>query len=234
MVRMLLIRGMLVGIVAGLLAFGFAKLFGVPEVERAIAFEEQVALARGESPEPEIVGRAVQSGIGLLTSVVVYGTALGGLFALAFAFAYGRFDRLSPRVTAALLAGAALLVIVIIPNLKYPANPPAVGNPETMISLIASVFAIVIGRRLTVRYGGWNASLIAAAVFIGIIGVAQLLLPNLNEVSDQFPADVLWRFRIASLGMQLVLWTTLGLLFGALAERLLAGRYTRTGLEKPS
>ena len=109
MVRTLLIWGMVVGIVAGLLAFGFAKIFGEPQVDRAIAFEDQMDRAKGEAPGPELVSRAVQSGVGLLTGVVVYGTALGGLFALAFAFAYQRIGRLSARSTSALLAAAGFL-----------------------------------------------------------------------------------------------------------------------------
>lgn len=238
MVRTLLIRGMLVGVVTGLLAFGFAKLFGVPQIDLAIAFEEQVRQASGEAPEMETVSRGVQTGIGLLTGVVVYGAAWGGLFALAFAFAYGRVGRLSPRLTAALLAGAGFITIALLPQLKYPANPPSVGAPETiayrselyflmiLISVAAAIAATMIGRRLAARYGGWNAALIAGAAFIGIIVAAQLLLPSINEVPDQFPAVVLWRFRIASLGIQLVLWTTFGLLFGALAERVLSNRYS--------
>src|ERR1700746_2841452 len=82
-VRTLLIWGMLVGIVAGLLAFGFARIFGESQVDRAIAFEDQMDRIEGKPSEPEIVSRAVQSGVGLLTGVVVYGTGLGGLFALA-------------------------------------------------------------------------------------------------------------------------------------------------------
>jgi hypothetical protein len=236
-VRTLLIWGMLVGIVAGLLAFGFAKIFGEPQVDRAIAFEDQMDRLKGEASGPELVSRRVQSGVGLLTGVVVYGTALGGLFALAFAFSYQRVGRLSARATAALLAGAGFLSLVLVPQLKYPANPPSVGQPATigyrselfflmiLISIAALVCTVVMARRLADRYGTWNAALLAAAFFIGVIVVAQLVLPDINEVPDQFPAVVLWRFRVVSLGIQLILWTTFGLLFGALADRVLSNRY---------
>ncbi len=236
MVRTLLIWGMVVGIVAGLLAFGFAKVFGEPQVDRAMAFEDQMDRAKGEAPGPELVSRPVQSGVGLLTGVLVYGTALGGLFALAFAFAYQRIGRLSARGTSALLAAAGFVAIFLVPQLKYPSSPPSVGQPETigyrselfflmiLISVAALGLAIVIAPRLAARYGNWNAALLAAALFIGIIVVAQVLLPDINEVPDQFPAVVLWRFRIVSFGIQLVLWATFGLLFGVLAERVLANR----------
>jgi predicted cobalt transporter CbtA len=251
MVRTLLIRGMLVGLLAGLLAFDFAKLFGEPQVDRAIAFEEQMSQASSAAPDMEmapgtamdhgmgveLVSRRVQSTIGLFTGVVVVGTALGGLFALVFAFAYGRMGRLSPRVTAALLAAAGFVAFVLVPGLKYPATPPAVGTMETigyrtelyfamvLISIAAAVVAIMIGRRLVARHGGWNAALIGAASFIVIIVAAQLLLPSINEVPDKFPADLLWRFRVVSFGIQLILWVTIGLAFGALAERSLTTRY---------
>jgi hypothetical protein len=39
MVRTFLVRGMLVGIVAGLLSFAFLKIYGEPQVDRAVAFE---------------------------------------------------------------------------------------------------------------------------------------------------------------------------------------------------
>ena len=236
MVRTLLIWGMVVGIVAGLLAFGFAKVFGEPQVDRAMAFEDQMDRAKGEAPGPELVSRPVQSGVGLLTGVLVYGTALGGLFALAFAFAYQRIGRLSARGTSALLAAAGFIAIFLVPQLKYPSSPPSVGQPETigyrselfflmiLISVAALGLAIVIAPRLAARYGNWNAALLAAALFIGIIVAAQVLLPDINEVPDQFPAVVLWRFRIVSFGIQLVLWATFGLLFGVLAERVLANR----------
>ncbi len=252
MVRTLLIRGMLVGVVAGLLTFVLAKLVGEPQVDRAIAFEEQMpsaeahahaAMAAGthaamaaDSGHEELVSRKVQSTIGLATGVIVYGAAIGGLFALAFALAYGRIGPFGPRATAALLAGAAFLVIFLVPALKYPPNPPSVGLPETigyrselfffmiLCSLAALALALTVARPLVARFGLWNGALLAGGAFLLIIVVVQLLLPAINEVPEQFPATVLWRFRTVSIGMQLLMWTTIGLLFGALTERDLLRR----------
>jgi hypothetical protein len=231
MIRSLLLRGLLAGVVAGLLAFGFASIFGEPQVDRAIAFEEHVEMAKGESAEPALVSRSTQAGLGLFTGVVVYSTAVGGLFALVFAFVHGRVARFSPRATAALLALAAFVSIVFVPALKYPANPPAVGDPETIgsrtvlffvmlvISVAALVFAISLMRALLARYGTWNAALLAAASYVVIVGIAGYALPGVNEVPEQFSAVVLWNFRVASFGIHVVLWTTIGLLFGALTDR---------------
>ncbi len=248
MVRILLIRGMLVGILAGLLGFGVAKVFGEPQIDRAIAFEEleDHAAAGGHemagvvTPEPgavpgegDLVSRGAQSGIGLLTGVVVYGTALGGLFALAFAFVFGRIGPSSPRATAALLAAVGFIALVVVPGLKYPPNPPAVGDGATIgyrtglhfvmlaIAVAATVVASVVVRRRSRHHGPWNAVLIGGAGFVGIVVAAHLLLPPVDEVPDGFPAVVLWRFRMASFGVQLVMWTAIGLLFGASAERVL-------------
>ncbi|WP_376967945.1 CbtA family protein (plasmid) [Azospirillum sp. A26] len=236
MIGSLLLRGMLVGILAGLLAFGFARVFGEPMVEQAIALEEQAAQKAGEPAEPELVSREVQASIGLLTGVVVYGVGIGGLFALVFAFAYGRIGSLSPRALAALLAAAAFVAIYLVPDLKYPANPPAVGVPETIgyrtglyffmmvFSIAALAFAVTFQRSLAVRLGGWNGGILAAVAFVAIVAVVSALLPDINEVPSEFPALLLWKFRVASLGIQFLMWTVIGLAFGALAERVLVGR----------
>src|ERR1700758_505583 len=94
MVGSLILRGLLVGLVAGLLAFGFAKFIGEPQVDKAIAYEARMDSAKGDAPEPERFSREVQSGLGLLTGVLVYGTAIGGLFAIVFAYASGRVGRI--------------------------------------------------------------------------------------------------------------------------------------------
>lgn len=234
----LLMRGMLVGIAAGLLTFGFARIAGEPQVDRAISFEEKADAAKGEAPEPELVSRHTQAGLGLLTGCVVYGAAVGGLFSLVFAYAYGRVGKLGARALSAWLALAAFVSIVVVPGLKYPANPPSVGDPETIgyrtglyflmiaISLAATVFSLTLRRRAAARYGAWNGAMLAAGVFIAIIAAVQAGLPSINEVPAAFPAVLLWKFRMAALGMQAILWTTIGLGFGALVE---AGRRGASG-----
>jgi len=247
MVRTFLVRGMLVGILAGLLSFAFLKIYGEPQVDRAIAFEEQMDEAKAEfakhhgmavpEEQPELVSRPVQAGLGLFVAVMVYSAAFGGLFGLVFAFAQGRMsNELSPQGLAALLALIGFIAIYLVPNLKYPANPPSVGNPETIgtrtalyfgmigISLIAMIGAVSLRRMLTARYTAWNATLMVAAYYLVVMIVAALLLPAVNEVPDEFPAMVLWKFRIASLVAQVIMWTTLGLLFGALTQRAMALR----------
>ena len=243
----LLWRGMVVGFVAALLAFGVLKVVGEPAVDRAIAFESAMdeakakaehdaAVAKGETPPPpepdyEVVSRPVQGGIGLFTGVTIYAIAFGGLFSLAFAICYGRMGDWSPRVTSALLALSGFLAVYAVPILKYPANPPSIGNPDTiglrtaiyfgmiLLSLGSMIVAWNVRNRLIDQLGAWNATLVAAAVFLVAVVIFALVMPPLDEVPEGFPAVVLWQFRMASLGAQAVMWTVLGLGFGAWVER---------------
>lgn len=239
MARTLLVRGLIAGALAGLLAFAFALLFGEPQIDKAIAFEEALAAASGAPAEPEVVSRATQSTIGLLTGTVVMGVALGSVFSLLFAWAYGRVGALGARATAALLALGAFAAITLVPSTKYPANPPTVGNPDTIdrrtllfvamiaISVLALIAAARLWRQLSPRLGGWNAAILSGVAFVAVIAVAQLILPAIQETPKGFPPDVLWHFRVASIGLNATLWLGIGLGFGALAERVLEPRAAR-------
>ena len=247
MVGVLLMRGMLVGLLAGLLCFAFLKLAGEPSLDRAIAFEASA----GHQPEhshdaqgaketaadhhdhgagEELVSRAVQSGLGLFIGVVVYSAAFGGLFALAFAFVHGRID-LDARGTAALLATLAFVALYLMPSLKYPASPPSVGSAETIgvrttlyfammaLSLAAMIAAVMLRKLLAERLDRWNASVVAGAAYLVVVALAAVILPAVDEVPAEFPATVLWQFRIASIGAQLLMWATIGLVFGLWTAR---------------
>jgi hypothetical protein len=245
MVRALLVRGMLAGLVAGVLAFAFALVFGEPQVQAAIDFENHLARLAHEPAAAGVVSRGTQRTLGLLTGLVAIGIALGGLCALAFAWAYGRVGAFGARTTAALLALGAYLTVTVVPFTKYPANPPTVGDPATIdrrtavfaamiaITLLAFVAAGRVRRGLLARLGAWNAGTLAAFAFVAVVAVAELILPAVHETPRGFPADVLWRFRVASLGINAVLWASIGLGFGVLAARLIEARAPREAVAAP-
>ncbi|MEU2061247.1 CbtA family protein [Streptomyces sp. NPDC013455] len=228
-VRNLLVRGMLAGLAAGVLALIAAYVLGEPHIDKAIGFEE----AHSHEHGVEVVSRSVQSTAGLATGVLLYGVAFGGIAALAFCFALGRVGRFGPRATALLLSGCALLTVYVVPFLKYPANPPSVGDPDTIgkrttlyflmmvLSVLLAVAATILGKRLAPGLGTWWATVVAVAAFAVVIGLAFQFLPVVNEVPSHFPATLLWRFRLSALAIQTVLWGGFGLAFGELAERLL-------------
>ena len=243
-VRSLLVKGMLVGAVAGVVAFLFAGAFGAGSVQAAIDFES--ATAGAHSLGDELVSRAVQSTVGLATATIVYGLALGGFFGIAFAIAYGRIGRFSPRATAALVGLGGFVTTALVPFLKYPANPPATGDPATLdqrtvlhllmivIAVGGAIVAVSLGRSLRARLGDWNATLAAVGAYVVFIGAVLVLLPSVEAVPDGFPALVMWEFRLSSLGTQLAVWATLGLAFGALVERAAAPAAARERVGAPS
>jgi predicted cobalt transporter CbtA len=231
MVRSLLVRGMLVGLLAGALVFCFAHWLGEPEIDRAIAFETSLDRARAEAPELMMVSRQVQRTFGLITGALLYGVALGGLFGLVYAYARNRYSVSGPRQLSALIAGFGYLAIVIVPTLKYPGNPPAVGRPETIgirtaayflliaLSIATLALSLQFHRGFAARFGTWDGALLSGALYLMFIAILYRLFPSIDEVPSTFPASLLWRFRIDSWELQAVLWASLGLAYGWSAER---------------
>lgn len=242
MTKDLLWRGMLAGILAALLATLFARVLAEPQIDLAIGYE---AAHHADMPgmaapaEEELVSRSTQKGLGLATALCLYGAAVGGIFSLVFAYGYGRLARIGPRSFALLLAMLAFIVIVIVPGIKYPQTPPAVGQHETVGVRTAAYFAMIIlslaaaaiaGRLRAIwakSRGGFDATLWASGAYVVLVAFGQFLLPTINEVPADFPATLLWNFRLASIATQLVLWGSIGLIFGLWAEALLKRGATR-------
>ncbi len=246
--RNLLIRGLLVGLLAGLVAFVVGSTVGEPPVDAAIAYEDAQGAAHASPADQPIqhpaVSRGTQKGLGLATALVVYGTALGGIFAIGFALAYGRLGRLDARATSAWLAAVGFVVLVVVPFLKYPADPPAASFADTidartqnfflflLLSVVMAGLAIALGRQVAESRGAWAGSLSGLAVYVVGVGVEMALVPSADPVPRGFDPNVLWDFRIASLAIHLALWTTLGLAFGYLTERSVR-RAARQGAAVP-
>lgn len=230
-------RGLLAGALAGLLAFVWAKIFLEPIIGRAIHFEDH-ASGNGHSHGEgvELFTRGVQSNIGMGFGVLAFAVAMGALLAVVFCVAYNRVKGLSVRALSAQIAGAMLIALWVVPALKYPPNPPAASLEETItqrgllylllvgLSAVLMVAAVYLGNQLAPKLGAWNAALAGVAGYIVAVGVVMLVLPGSGETPSGFPADDLYAFRLYSLGTQVVIWATIGLVFGVLAERLFEGK----------
>ncbi|MEV6416252.1 CbtA family protein [Kribbella sp. NPDC051718] len=238
----LLVRGLIVGLFAGLLAGTFAYVMGEPHVDAAIAIEEANAAAHShddgstaehshEAEEKPLVSRDGQRA-GLFLATSLYGVALGGIFAVGFTLLRRRLRTTSDSYAALGLAAAGYVGIVLIPFFKYPPNPPAVGDPDTitkrtityLLTLVIGLLAVwagVAASRWSARFGTapWIRLAVGGAAFLATVVAAYLLLPSINEVPETFPATLLWKFRLASLGTQTTLWLLLGLGYAAAIDR---------------
>ncbi len=239
MVWTLIRRGLVVGAIAGLLAGVFAFVFGEPRVQDAIDIENAASAHASLASLPLahvsdwVVGRGEQRG-GLFLATALYGIAAGGLFAIAFAALRGRGTRRSDWELATRLAGAIFVAIVLVPFLKYPPNPPAVGDPGTIgdrtafyvILLLGSALAMLAAARVmwSLRPDAppWARPLAGAGTFIAVAGGLALALPGVQEVPAGFPAPLIWEFRLSSLGTQAVLWAALGIGYGIATSRAAA------------
>ncbi|WP_027500514.1 CbtA family protein [Rhodococcus sp. UNC363MFTsu5.1] len=249
----LLIRGLLAGLVAGLLAGAVAFVIGEPHINAAIAIEEAASAPAEEhthdaattDEHPHDSGGAAEEGhshgddalvsrdgqrAGLFLATSLAGLALGAIFAAVAHYAR-RVTALSGPVLALALAGLGWLAIEAVPFFKYPANPPAVGDPDTinqrtwlwLASVVLGLFAVAVAAyvaRLVASTGYLSVQVAAPLLaFLAIVAIGYVVLPGINEVGDDFPATLLWEFRISSLAIQATLWLALGLGFAFLTER---------------
>ncbi|HEX8094854.1 CbtA family protein [Jatrophihabitans sp.] len=193
-------RGVLCGAIAGLLSFVFSRVFAEPYVQKAIDYEAgrdaaQALLDKsaGLPAESDLFTRTVQADVGMGVGMIAFGIGMGALFALVYAVCLGRVGRLRPRPLALLVAAAGFLGLYLVPFLRYPANPPAVGLADTirqrtgmyLVMVLSSVallaLAVWLGQRLRARFGNWNASLLAGAAFVVAIGTVMALLPSFGQ-----------------------------------------------------
>ncbi|HEX3829342.1 MAG TPA: CbtA family protein [Sporichthyaceae bacterium] len=274
-------RGLLAGGIAGLIAFIFARIFAEPVIQRAIDYEsarddamDALNKAAGlpvDPAGPDIFSRHVQRNVGIGVGMIAFGIAMGAIVAVVFALCLGRTGKVRPKPLALLVAAAGYVTVYLVPFAKYPANPPAIGHEETirtrasffltmmLTSVVCAVIAVWLGRRLALRLGTWNASLVAGIGYLAVMGIVMALLPDLGRlpanvaeygshatetplpltdkngtiVFPGFPADVLAQFRVYSMFAQLLLWGVIGIVFAPLAEKVVRNGTHRAEDSRP-
>jgi predicted cobalt transporter CbtA len=222
-----IIRGAVAGLIGAVAAALTLLLLGENAIKDAIALEDAASGGHGEAP---MFTRGVQVGFGAV-GILVEGLLLGMIFGIVYVAVRHRLGGVPEWQRARRLAALGFLNLCLVPWLKYPPNPPAVGDPDTVnertiayLSLIAiGLIASVVAVRAVdwCRRREWPDHLIgpsAVALWVAIVAVAYLLLPA-NPDAITVPAKLIWRFRLASAGGQLALWSLLGVAFGWLTVR---------------
>jgi len=204
MVKKLIVRGALSGAVAGLVAFIFARIFAEPVISKAIDYEsardamqDKLDRAAGLAVPPagpDIFSRTIQMDVGIGAGLILFGAAMGALVAVGYVVAIGRVGRVRPFQLALLLPAFYFLGVYLVPFLKYPANPPAIGHEDTIrergalylvtvaVSCIALFLAVYFGQKLHKRLSLYPSVLIAAVGFVVVMAVLFLILPPLGHL----------------------------------------------------
>jgi predicted cobalt transporter CbtA len=211
---------LLAGILAGVAAATFHFIATEGVIDRAIMLETLRHQAEGTYEEP-MVSREVQK-FGLFVGFVIYGVTWSLLFGAGFYVLQRWLDSDSVVKRAATLAAAGFWSVALFPFLKYPANPPGVGDPET-ITLRQTLYLTVLGVSIAgmllsialAHYRGWRQALLALLAFDAVV---YALLPG-NPDAIRTPLDILWTFRALSVAGLAVFWCVLGLSFGLLLQR---------------
>jgi predicted cobalt transporter CbtA len=203
------------GLIAGTVAAGFHLLLTEGVVDHAIEIEEQLSPVLKGTPEMPVVSRSAQRW-GLVVGFLLYGAAWGLLLG---ALSYLAQPLFSSRIE--VQRGFFLTVILgwsvaIFPWLKYPANPPGVGDPDTIsyrqglylgfivLSVLGTVLALELKRWL--RRAPWSIALVLYAVYLVVV---YLALPS-NPDPVRMPAEVVQKFRALSLAGMIIFWLVIG------------------------
>lgn len=200
-----------------------------PFIDRAIEIENQNAAAVGEIINPiEFDSYRVWQKGGQIAAGTILGTSVGALFGIVFAYSRSSIPASNNKKKALVLAGVMFLVLFLLPAFKYPANPPAVGDPETITyrqTLYIGYLSIsgfsALGLALLYRKLGANQAkkVIVPSLYAAIMIVAHLAMPpNPDEVTA--PADLVTGFRITSAFTMAIFWALMAVILGALWDKV--------------
>ena len=221
-IAIVLLSGALAGTIHGLANLALVE----PYLDDAIDIENQNLFASGEEKDtPEFwveynSYREWQKG-GQVLAGAILGTSMGALFGIVYAISRRALPQGNDLKKTFVLAAIMWFSLYIIPFLKYPANPPTVGDPNTVVlrAILYLSFIAISGFGVAGFYQVYkrikkNKRLVAFAgyaVFIGIVFV--LMPPNPDKVSA--PMDLVNGFRAVSVVAVSVFWVALAFILGA-------------------
>jgi predicted cobalt transporter CbtA len=228
-----LLSGTIAGTILGIINLALVE----PYIDTAISIETQTATKEGEVIDPiELQNYRLWQKGGEIMAGAILGMSIGALFGIVFLYSRNSLlQHSNSNVTKALiLAGIMWFVLFLVPALKYPANPPAVGDPGTIyyreslyIGFLAISGIITLGLAFLYRKLGSLSSsnyrktriIVVPLIYAAVMcGAYFIMPPNPDEVSA--PVDLVQEFRIASVFTMSIFWGLLGLILGAMWDRV--------------
>ena len=217
-----LISGAIAGTILGLIN----QLLVEPYIDQAIEIEVQNTMASGEPVDlDELVQYRLWQKGGEIVAGTILGTSISALFGIVYVYSRDSLPGSNNKKKGLILAGIMFFVIFLIPALKYPANPPAVGDPETIeyreslyIGMLVISGFTALGVAILYRSLGQNRKesrkIIVPAIYAVIVAFAFAVLPN-NPDEVAISADLLMNFRIVTTITMGIFWGALGILLGS-------------------
>ncbi|MGA7370817.1 MAG: CbtA family protein [Nitrososphaeraceae archaeon] len=217
-----LISGAIAGTILGLIN----QLLVEPYIDQATEIEVQNTVASGEPVDlDELVQYRLWQKGGEIVAGTIFGTSISALFGIVYAYSRDSLPGSNNKRKGLILAGIMFFVIFLIPVLKYPANPPAVGDPGTFeyrASLYVGMLVVsgftALGVAILYRSLGQtrreSRKIIVPAIYAVTIALAFAVLPeNPDEIT--ISSDLLMNFRIVTTIAMGVFWGALGILLGS-------------------
>ena len=216
-----LISGAFAGLIHGTVNFAIVE----PYLDQAIGIENQNLFATGEEKDTpefwvEYEGYRIWQKSGQMLAGVILGTSIGALFGIVFALSRNSLPGNNDVKKALVLAGVMWFTMFVIPFLKYPANPPTVGDPETVVLrsilylsfITISGFGVVGFYKLSQKFQ--NKRKLVPIIGYGIfISVVFFVMPeNPDEITA--PMDLVNEFRIMSFLGVTSFWISIGVILG--------------------
>ena len=225
-VAITLSSGVIAGIILSFLNLGIVE----PYIDRAIGLEIGKQVSLGEKVNmSEMIDYRYWQKAGAFAGGAIYGAGLASLFGVVFVFARNKLPGKNNKRKALFLAAIMWFVLYFMVALKYPANPPAVGNPETIYyrEVLYVVYILISGFVALGLAVSWNRipinskKIVIPLIYAAIMVVAYVVMPP-NPDKIEISMDLIQTFRIFSAITIGAFWAILGIVFGSLWDKFLS------------
>ena len=183
-----LLRGIIAGAAGGAVAALFIRFVTETQIGYALRFEEATGIGAAPGEAPEFT-RGTQQWGGML-GAVIFGVILGVVLGVVLAVIHHRISARTEFGRAARVAAAGFLALTLLPALKYPPNPPTVGDPDTinerttayLLFLVASILVVYLvwwlwGRLTSQGWDGAPRFAVTAGSFIVLVVILFVAFP---------------------------------------------------------